>query len=94
VTLDRRIMITWSLISGLMAFVVEPYSLYAIRFILGAAEAGFFPVAILYLTYWLPSEYRARILATFTMSIPIATFIVSTWIQLLFSFSGVNARPR
>ena len=42
-----RIMITWGLVSALMAFVVGPYSLYAMRFILGAAEAGFFPGAIL-----------------------------------------------
>jgi MFS family permease len=72
-----RIMITWGIVSGLMAFVIGPNSLYAMRFILGAAEAGFFPGAILYLTYWLPSEYRGRILATFTVSIPIATFIGS-----------------
>ena len=70
-----RIMISWGLVTACMAFVVGPYSLYAMRFILGAAEAGFFPGAILYLTYWLPSQYRARILATFTVSIPLATFI-------------------
>jgi ACS family tartrate transporter-like MFS transporter len=72
-----RIMITWGMLSALMAFVVGPFSLYAMRFLLGAAEAGFFPGAILYLTYWLPSEYRARVLATFTVSIPIASFIGS-----------------
>ena len=72
-----RIMITWGLVTACMAFVVGPYSLYAMRFILGAAEAGFFPGAILYLTYWLPSQYRARILATFTVSIPLATFLGS-----------------
>ncbi|QAU48877.1 MFS transporter [Bradyrhizobium guangzhouense] len=72
-----RIMITWGLVTACMAFVVGPYSLYTMRFILGAAEAGFFPGAILYLTYWLPSEYRARILATFTVSIPLATFLGS-----------------
>ena len=72
-----RIMITWGMLSALMAFVVGPFSLYAMRFLLGAAEAGFFPGAILYLTYWLPSEYRARVLATFTVSIPVASFIGS-----------------
>jgi MFS transporter, ACS family, tartrate transporter len=84
-----RIMITWGMISGLMAFVVGPYSLYVMRFILGAAEAGFFPGAILYLTYWLPSEYRARILATFTVSIPIATFIGSPLSVSLLELNGV-----
>jgi MFS family permease len=72
-----RIMISWGIVSALMAFVTGPYSLYTARVILGAAEAGFFPGAILYLTWWLPSEYRARILATFAVSIPVATFIGS-----------------
>jgi MFS transporter, ACS family, tartrate transporter len=72
-----RIMITWGAVSACMAFVVGPYSLYTLRFVLGAAEAGFFPGAVLYLTYWLPSQYRARILATFAVSIPLATFLGS-----------------
>src|SRR5919202_746087 len=84
-----RIMITWGLVSALMAFVVGPYSLYAMRFILGAAEAGFFPGAILYLTYWLPAEYRARILATFTVSIPVATFLGSPMSVGLLEMNGV-----
>lgn len=72
-----RIMITWGLVSAMMALVRGPYSLYAMRFVLGAAEAGFFPGVILYLTYWLPARHRARIMATFTVSIPLATFIGS-----------------
>src|SRR3954452_21430961 len=71
-----------------MAFVVGPYSLYAMRFILGAAEAGFFPGAILYLTYWLPSQYRARILATFAVSIPLATFVGSPLSVGILEFDG------
>ena len=51
-----RIMITWGMVTACMSFVVGPYSLYLMRFLLGAAEAGFFPGAILYLTYWLPSH--------------------------------------
>src|SRR3954470_19245567 len=84
-----RSMITWGMVSGLMAFVVGPYSLYVMRFILGAAEAWFFPGAILYLTYWLPSEYRALVLATFTVSIPIATFIGSPMSVSLLELNGV-----
>ncbi|MBN4097922.1 MFS transporter [Methylobacterium sp. OT2] len=84
-----RIMVTWGLITMCMAFVVGPYSLYAMRFILGAAEAGFFPGAILYLTYWLPSQYRARILATFTVSIPLATFLGSPLSVSLLELDGV-----
>lgn len=84
-----RIMITWGLVTACMAFVVGPYSLYAMRFILGAAEAGFFPGAILYLTYWLPSAYRARILATFTVSIPLATFLGSPLSVSLLELDGL-----
>ena len=83
-----RIMITWGLVTACLAFVVGPYSLYAMRFILGAAEAGFFPGAILYLTYWLPSQYRARILATFTVSIPLATFLGSPLSVSLLQLDG------
>ena len=84
-----RIMISWGLVTACMAFVVGPYSLYATRFILGAAEAGFFPGAILYLTYWLPAQYRARILATFTVSIPLATFLGSPLSVSLLELDGV-----
>jgi len=84
-----RIMITWGLVTACMALVTGPYSLYAMRFILGAAEAGFFPGAILYLTYWLPNEYRARILATFTVSIPLATFLGSPLSVSLLELDGV-----
>src|SRR3974390_2678376 len=55
-----RIMITWGIISALTAFVTGPTSFLIIRFLLGAAEAGFFPGMILYFTYWFPSEYRGR----------------------------------
>ena len=60
-----RIMITWGIVSGMMALVVGPWSFYAVRVLLGAAGAGFFPGVILYLTYWFPSEYRGRIVAIF-----------------------------
>ena len=83
-----RIMVTWGMVTACMAFVVGPYSLYVMRFILGAAEAGFFPGASLYLTYWLPSEYRARVLATFTVSIPLATFLGSPLSVSLLELEG------
>src|SRR5262249_35305700 len=50
-----RIMITWGVISAAMMLVRGPRSFYALRFLLGAAEAGFFPGMILYLTYWFPA---------------------------------------
>ncbi len=72
-----RIMITWGLVGVAMAFVVGPYSFYLCRFLLGAAEAGFFPGVILYLTYWFPKAYRARIVAMFMVAIPISSFLGS-----------------
>src|SRR5208337_3003988 len=60
-----RIMITWGIIAGLDAFVWNDWSFYGIRFLLGVAEAGFYPGVVLYLTWWFPSFYRTRMLATF-----------------------------
>ena len=65
-----RIMVTWGIISALMATVSGETSFYVLRFLLGVAEAGFFPGIILYLTYWYPAEYRARFLAAFAIAVP------------------------
>ena len=54
-----RIMVSWGILSALMATVSGEWSFYILRFLLGVAEAGFFPGIILYLTYWYPAEYRA-----------------------------------
>src|SRR4029434_3885701 len=70
-----RIMITWGLVGIGTAFIVGPYTFYLSRFLLGAAEAGFFPGVILYLTYWFPSRYRARVVATFMVAIPVSSFV-------------------
>src|SRR5438552_5808073 len=58
-----RIMITWGIVSGAMIFVTTPMTFYVMRFLLGVAEAGFFPGVILYLTYWYPSHRRGKITA-------------------------------
>ena len=84
-----RIMITWGIISAGMALVVGPYSFYAMRLLLGAAEAGFFPGVVLFLTYWFPAAYRARIIAIFMVSIPIASFVGSPVSALLLELNGV-----
>src|SRR3989441_9194904 len=60
-----RIMVTWGVISAAMMLVHGVTSFYALRFLLGAAEAGFFPGMILYLTYWFPAAERARAVARF-----------------------------
>lgn len=72
-----RILVTWGIVSGCMALVVGPTSFYAVRLLLGAAEAGFFPGVILYLTYWFPKLYRAHIVAVFMVSIPVSGFLGS-----------------
>ncbi len=70
-----RIMITWGLASAAMVLVHGPTTFYALRFLLGAAEAGFFPGVILYLSYWFPAEYRARFSALFLLAIPVSQII-------------------
>lgn len=70
-----RIMISWGLLGCCMALVQGPTSFYILRFLLGAAEAGLFPGVILYLTYWLPSQYRARYIAMFALAIPLANVV-------------------
>jgi ACS family tartrate transporter-like MFS transporter len=67
-----RIMVSWGLISAAMLFVRGPWSFYALRFLLGVAEAGFFPGIILYLSYWFPARERARAVALFMTASPIA----------------------
>ncbi|MDR6290974.1 MULTISPECIES: MFS transporter [Inquilinus] len=70
-----RIMLTWGLISAAMAFVQGVWSYSILRFLLGAAEAGFLPGMILYLTYWFPSARRARFVALFMAAVPLASAI-------------------
>jgi ACS family tartrate transporter-like MFS transporter len=70
-----RIMITWGIIAALTAAVKSPGQFYAIRFLLGLGEAGFFPGVIVYLTHWFPSRDRARALATFLIATPTAQII-------------------
>lgn len=67
-----RIMISWGVVSGAFALIGGSTSFLILRFLLGAAEAGFFPGVILYLTYWFPSEYRAKIVGIFMVAIPVA----------------------
>ena len=67
-----RIMITWGLLAGATAFVTGSTSFGVLRFLLGAAEAGFFPGIVLYFTYWFPSYHHARIVSGFLIGLPIA----------------------
>jgi D-galactonate transporter len=83
-----RIMITWGIISALMALVSGVWSFYGVRFLLGVAEAGFFPGIILYLTYWYPAKYRARFLAAFAIAVPVSTVIGAPISGLLLGLDG------
>jgi ACS family tartrate transporter-like MFS transporter len=70
-----RIMISWGIVATAMALVHSEGSFYALRLLLGIAEAGFFPGIILYLTYWFPARERARIVSVFMAAVPLATVI-------------------
>jgi D-galactonate transporter len=82
-----RIMLLWGLISGAFAFITLPWQFYVMRVLLGAAEAGFFPGIILFLTYWFPSHHRARMTGYFYTAVPLSGLIgapVSGWIMTVF----------
>jgi ACS family tartrate transporter-like MFS transporter len=72
-----RVMVTWGIVSAASAFVAGPTSFYALRFVLGVAEAGFFPGIILYLSLWFPVRQRAVAAAWFMAAAPISTAIGS-----------------
>ena len=79
-----RIMITWGLLSAAFLFVKTPTQFYVLRFLLGLAEAGFYPGVILYLTLWYPAHRRAKIVAVFMSAIPVAGIFgnpLSGWIM-------------
>jgi ACS family tartrate transporter-like MFS transporter len=78
-----RIMITWGLVASATAFVQGELSFYAVRVLLGIAEAGFFPGVLLYLTYWFPRPERARIVALTFLAVPLSSVIGSPLSTLL-----------
>ena len=85
-----RIMISWGLVAALTALVTTPLQFYGVRFLLGLAEAGFFPGVIVYLTHWFPARDRARALAWFFVATPVAQFVSPK----LSYFLLASARPR
>jgi ACS family tartrate transporter-like MFS transporter len=84
-----RVMITWGLVSIAMAFIRGPISFYVLRFLLGLAEAGFFPGIILYLSYWFPANHRSTVTAMFMAAAPIAGFIGSPVSGALMELDGL-----
>jgi MFS transporter, ACS family, tartrate transporter len=88
-----RIMFTWGLCSGATAFVQGAWSFYGLRLLLGAAEAGFFPGVIFFLTLWLPTTYRARAIGWFMAAMPLASVIgspVSGYLMSLHGWMGLS----
>jgi ACS family tartrate transporter-like MFS transporter len=92
-----RIMLSWGIVSGTMAFIPDiarasglgnENTFYLLRVLLGAAEAGFFPGIIFYLTLWFPAEYRARIVGYFMAAIPLSTVIGAPISGLLLYLHG------
>jgi ACS family tartrate transporter-like MFS transporter len=70
-----RIMISWGIVAGLTAFVRTPFQFYTVRFLLGLAEAGFYPGVIVFLSHWFPRRDRTRALAWFFIGTPVAAII-------------------
>jgi len=70
-----RIMVTWGVVAMIMSAVKTPLQFYGLRFLLGVAEAGFFPGIIVYLTHWFPARQRAKALSLFTAAIPISNML-------------------
>ena len=85
-----RIMITWAVLSSATAFVKTPVAFYVIRFLLGAAEAGFFPGMIYYLSQWIPAAQRASVVSRFMTAIAIAGLIGGPISAGLLSLDGVG----
>ncbi len=88
-----RILLTWGIISALTAFVWNDWSFYTIRFLLGLAEAGFYPGIILYMTWWFPSYYRARMMGIFASASVISLIIgppVSAYLLTMHGWLGLQ----
>jgi ACS family tartrate transporter-like MFS transporter len=88
-----RVMVTWGLVSAGSAFVTGPHSFYALRFVLGVAEAGFFPGIILYLSLWFPARFRAIAAAVFMAAAPLSTAVgspISGALMELPKFAGLT----
>ena len=84
-----RIMITWGIVSAATAVVSGPTSWSVLRFLLGVAEAGFFPGITYYIATWFPAEYRARMLAWFLVAIPASTVVGGPVSGMILQMNGV-----
>jgi ACS family tartrate transporter-like MFS transporter len=83
-----RIMFTWGLLSIGMLFVKTPHQFYAMRFLLGVAEAGFFPGVIFYLSQWFPASNRSRAISRFYISLPLSSVVMGALAGALLHLQG------
>ena len=83
-----RIMITWGLLAIAMMFVKTPIQFYVLRFLLGMAEAGFFPGVVFYLMQWFPPEMRARAISRFYVSLPLSSVVMGAIAGALLNLNG------
>jgi ACS family tartrate transporter-like MFS transporter len=85
-----RIMLTWGIVSGAMAFITGTTSFLITRFLLGVAEAGFFPGVLLYFTYWFPAKYRARVISALFLAVPGSNAAAAAISGVLLQLDGVG----
>ncbi len=83
-----RIMLTWGILAGAMVLVHTPWSFYAMRLLLGVAEAGFFPGVIFYLSTWFPVEQRARAISQFYIALPLSNLVMGAAAGVLLRLNG------
>ncbi|HEV2273344.1 MAG TPA: MFS transporter [Acidobacteriaceae bacterium] len=83
-----RIMFTWGMLAIGMVFVRSPREFYTMRFLLGLAEAGFFPGVVFYLTEWFPPEHRARTISRFYIALPLSSTLMGAIAEVLLSLDG------
>jgi len=84
-----RIMVTWGMVSACMMFISGPVSFLVVRFLLGVAEAGFFPGVLLYFTYWFPAAYRARVISALFLAVPGSNAVAAAVSGALLQMDGV-----
>ena len=84
-----RIMLTWGLLAAGMMFVRTPAQFYTMRFLLGAAEAGFFPGVVFYLTQWFPTEHRGRAVSRFYVALPLSSVVMGSIAGSLLELHGL-----
>jgi MFS transporter, ACS family, tartrate transporter len=83
-----RIMLTWGLLAAAMMFVKTPREFYAVRFLLGMSEAGFFPGVVFYLSQWFPAAVRARTISRFYVALPLSSVVMGAIAGALLGLQG------